>query len=326
MISHEVGLVHVWNRCHACSAAPIVGSRFECQVCPAGPDNSLCQGCHSQYESGQIKHPGPEAREAPAGLHIFREFKGVRPDQIQPWLRVPWSTMAAPNVPHRFVVRPEFRSGRHSFFGSYAFCVVAEDGGNPLVFTALHVLDELARFRGIDCTDSNLRYTGHELPPHITNIQLYDPFARNWMLAEVGTAGGMLVLPNARIGTVEPYSQRDIAAFRAAPPCPFSPLRLAAWSPIVGEPIWLAVPSPGIPERTIQAIVVENTSETFIFRFGVSTQLPRYTSGAPLLNRLGEVVGINAGMGTFNKNKFGHGVHVGSIRRHIGWNEPGPVL
>lgn len=320
MDSPGVELVHVWSRCHACGTAPIVGTRFECQTCPTGPDSDLCQACYLLLQRGQIKHPPPEAREAPHGPHRFRAFEGVPRERVQHWLTVPDAPASAPTVPDRFVVRPEFRSGRESFFGSYAFVVAAEDGGDPLVLMALHILDELARFRGIDCSDSNAAYTGRELPPHVTNVQLYDPFAPNWMLAELGTARGMLLIPNARIGAVEPYSQRDIAAFRAAPSSPFLSLPLARSIPIVGEPIWLAVNhGPGARERTTQAVVVEITDETFVFRFAAPAELPRYTSGAPLLNRLGEVIGVNAGMGTLDKHKLGHGVHVTNIRRHLGW-------
>src|ERR1700757_3179145 len=77
MSSCEVELVHIWNRCHACGATPIVGLRFACQTCPAGADNDLCQACYRLFEQGQIEHPSPEAREAPVGHHVFRVFEGV---------------------------------------------------------------------------------------------------------------------------------------------------------------------------------------------------------------------------------------------------------
>jgi hypothetical protein len=251
---------------------------------------------------------------------VFRPFEGVAREGMLHWLAVPFAAAPAPVVPDRCVVRPEFRSGRDSFFGSYGFIVAAEDGGSPLMLTALHVLDELAKLKGIDCSANNAAYTGRELPPRITAVQLYDPFAPNWMLAELGTARAMLELPEARLCAEEPKSQRDVAAFRVVAPAPFRLARLAATPPIVGEPIWLAANlGRGASGRTILAVVVEITDETLVFRFAPEVSMPTYTSGAPLLNRVGEVLGINIGGGTLDGQTLGHACHVGSIRRHLGW-------
>src|SRR5919201_3732442 len=40
-------LIHIWYRCHNCGMQPIVGQRFECQTCPSGPDNDLCEKCRA---------------------------------------------------------------------------------------------------------------------------------------------------------------------------------------------------------------------------------------------------------------------------------------
>ena len=312
--------IHIWNHCHACGIAPIVGVRFTCQACPAGADNDLCEACYRLFEQGRVKHPPPEARETPADHHLFRAFEGVERQRAAPWLTVPWHSAPSPSVPDRFVVRPEFRSGRESFFGSYGFVIAAEDGGLPLVLTAVHVLDELAKFRGIDCTASNPTYSGHELPAQVSGVRLYDPYAANWVLSELGSAGAMLHLPDARTCTEEPYSQRDVAAFRLLPASRLQPLRLANALPIVGEPVWLAVNrGRDIRERTSPAVVVEATDNTLVFRFIKPITLPPYTSGAPLLNRAGDVVAINVGGGTLDGYKIGHGAHVASLRRHFGW-------
>jgi Trypsin-like peptidase domain len=238
-----------------------------------------------------------------------------------PWLAVPWLEAPSPALADRAVIRPEFQSGRESFFGSYGFVVAGTNSGQQLVLTALHVLDEVAKFRGIDCSPGNTTYTGHELPKHINNVLLYDPFAAKWMLAELGAAADMVPLPNARISAQEPYSQSDIAAFRVSSPTSLRPLQLAELLPGVGDPIWLAAKlEPNAKERTAQAVVVEISPETFVFRFGSTSGTgPLHTSGAPLLNRAGEVVGINVGGGILDGEKLGHGVHVASVRRHLGW-------
>ena len=75
-------LVHIWNRCHACGAAPIIGPRFACQTCPSGADNDLCATCYRLFEQAQIEHPSPDAREAPAGRHLFRDSKALSVNEL----------------------------------------------------------------------------------------------------------------------------------------------------------------------------------------------------------------------------------------------------
>jgi hypothetical protein len=311
-------LVQVWNQCHNCGAAPIIGLCFACQTCPAGTDNDLCEACYRLFERGQIEHPSRQARMVPAGRHVFRAIEGVAREQVLPWLAVPSPAPSAPIVPDRFVVRPEFRSGWDSFLGSYGF-LVTTPAADVLMLTALHVLDELARCRGIECSEANSDYTGRELPQQITGVELYDPFAPNWMLAELGKADTMLALPNARICSIEPYSQKDIAAFRVVNSHTFHPLLLAAAMPLVGEPIWLAVkPARDARERTCEAVVVEGSEEALVFRFAPAATIPPHSSGAPLLNGAGEVVGVNVGGGILDGHKLGHACHVASVRRHLG--------
>jgi hypothetical protein len=311
-------LVHVWNRCHGCDAAPILGTRYECEVCPAGPDNDLCAACHARFRAGQVVHPLAANREAVAGVHTFRAIAGTPRADAAPWLAVPWAPARAPVVPERSVVRPEFRSGRDSYLGSYGFVVAAEDGGRPVLLTALHVLDELIRARGIDATPANANYTGRELPPRVSEVQLYDVFAANWMTAELGLAGEMLVLPLARIPAAEPVSDTDIAAFRVRANASVQALRLAAAPPPVGAPVWVAARGRAA-ERTTPAVVVEATGRTLIVRLAPGVTMPPYGSGSPLLNAAGEVAGILSGGGMLDGQQLGHACHVGNVRTHLGW-------
>jgi len=314
--------VHVWNTCHGCGAAPILGYRFECQTCPDGPDNDLCERCHAAYVAGKLEHPKPGsfsafAEVAPGRRHPFVEFGGAPPDDCVGWSTIPdGGSFTPPVVPNGFVVRPEFSTGRTSFVGSYG-CVVG--GRRTLVLTCLHVMSSLMQNRGIDASAKNAAYTGRELPAVLKGVNLYDVFAANWMMAPLGRAGSMLRLLDARTKEPEPLSNRDLAAFIVDDPSLLSPLPLAPRVPRVGDPIWLAVKSDGgLPQRTIMATVVEHTERTLIFRYvHDGRDIPRFASGAPLLDRAGEVVGINVGLGRFDGRTFGHANHVESIRHHL---------
>jgi hypothetical protein len=301
---------------------PIVGKRYECRTCPEGPDNNLCEACFASFQRGIAKHPAPGSLAEHLNLvrHEFRAFEGKPHENYLHWLNIPQSSCPAPSqLPGPFVVRPEFCSGSDSFFGGYAFVIKAEDGGMPLVLTALHVMDELIKSKGIDCTAENRFYTGHELPRHVKSVNLYDVFATNWMIAELGSASSMLILPDARVSEEEPYSQQDIAAFRANSSLKVTPATLASSPPALGEPLWLLARSEtGAAHRPLQAVVVEVTERTMIFRYQNST-LPRYCSGAPLVNCNGAVVGINVGGGKVSGEVFGHANHATSIRRHLNW-------
>ena len=311
--------VHIWYHCHQCSAQPIAGRRWHCHTCPEGPENDLCDACYQAYRAGTVQHP---PRSSPGfglvpGPHHFEASEGQPAERFQPWLQVPLPpASAAPQVPDRFVVRPEFCSGLSSAFGGYAFAV--REAGRPLVLTALHVMDEMIQKKGIQATAANTSYTGRELPAVLTGVQLYDLFAANWMLAELGRVGPMLVLPAARTGEEEPYSDLDLAAFDATgSSAPLSYGTLAAAPPQVGQPAWLAVSQPGSSQRTLEAVVVEHTERTLVFRYRDPAANPLYSSGAPWLNAAGEVVGINVGGGRLEGQRVGHANHVTSIRRHL---------
>lgn len=306
--------IHFWNKCSHCGIRPIPGIRYYCTTCPAGPDNDFCETCYKAYLNGNIKHPSINTFVENKKSHIFVSSEGKSPEQYDQWIEVTQPNAVLPSVAHGFIVRPEFRCGYDSYFGSHGF--VVESGKGKLLITALHVLDELIKKLSINATSTNEHYTGKELPKHINGINLYDVLEEKWMLYDLGTAGPMLVLPNARTEDEEPYSYRDIAAFFIKENNKIKPGRLASITPDVGEPIWLAAKNSG-NGYTRQAVVVEKTERTFIFRYKDPSIEFRMTSGAPILNKKGEVVGINAGGGFYKGKHFGHANHVENIYRHL---------
>jgi len=313
-------LFHLWNNCNACGMSPIFGKRYECVTCPLGPDSDLCGACHEKVMQGELKHPPPDNRlasDAGGEAHRFRCYEGTPTGEAEPWFHVPHAMLAAPNIADGFVVRPEFCSGFESTFAGYGFVVKAPGFETPLLLTALHVMDEMIKKKGIDMSGGNGAYTGRELPAVLTGVNLYNVYAANWMIASLGEAGPMLVLPEANLDAPEPLSDGDIAAFRVANPQGLAPAELAPGPPRVGQPIWLAAcKGNGATQRAIKAVVVKQDERSLVFRYA-ENKLPPFTSGAPLIDAQGRVVGINVGGGDYREQRFGHANHVANIRRHL---------
>ena len=312
--------VHIWNRCHHCGMNPIIGACFRCETCPIGPDGDLCAACYDGYRAGRVAHPkNSTTNDVPT--HRFARSEGRPQDSIASWLDISSHVHAAslvqepPPLPVGFLVRPEFRFGRESVFGGYGFVTWFADNKRFLL-TALHVMDELIKIKGIDTTYRNTRYTGRELPAHVHSVRLYDVLKNPWMIHELGDAGPMLVLPNARTADDEPFSFRDIAAFHIKSQYLLGGAPLAKKDADPGEPIWLAAAMPD-GSRMRRAVCVEHTPRSFVFRYEEAKEMPKYVSGAPILNRRGEVVGINAGFGRFAGREFGHCNPVSSICAHL---------
>jgi hypothetical protein len=311
-------LIHVWKKCHECDAEPIVGTRFECQTCPAGSDNDLCENCYQKFLDGKLRHPTLRSRGdfVNKERHTFLPCDGRTCEEYFPWLSIPADQRCAPSLTGRFVVRPEFRCGVKSYFGSYAFVAHCNSHAEPLVLTALHVMDELIKCEGVDCSPTNNSYSGEELPKLVSRVILYDVLADQWMFHEIGTARCMLALREARVGVEEPLSYRDIAAFKADPSPYISPCILATHPPCLGEPVWMVARAITGRDSLVPAVVVRVTENMLVFRFS-RVDVPPNTSGAPLINGEGEVVGINVGGGMFESYRFGHANHAGSMRLHL---------
>ncbi len=295
---------------------PIVGMGYRCETCALGPEIDLCGSCYDGYCNGSVVHPGEGAVGGKtSGVHHFARLEGSPGEALTPWLAVRSPhACPAPVVQCGFLVRPEFRFGYESVFGGYAFVVWFH--AHALLVTALHVMDELTKLKGIDSSGGNPQYSGAELPAHVSSVRLYDVLKHQWPLYELGSAESMLVLPNARTADDEPFACRDIAAFRIRSLDLLKVGEFAEQDPSPGDPVWLAAAMPD-GSRTRRAVCVEKTSRTFIFRYEESKELPSHSSGAPILDSDGAVVGINTGLGRYGDYEFGHANPLSSIRHHL---------
>lgn len=245
-----------------------------------------------------------------SGEHRFRKYRGTPASRFREWLETTPDNVEAPAVPNGLVVRPEFTAGRHYCVGGHAF--VMEWAGETLLVTALHVLDELLKKMAIDARQGGAR----ELAESIDGVKCFDVMQEKWMFHDIGTCTRMWFLPNAGLGDEEPYSHRDICIFEVADEGGLKKAVAAPARPAVGEPVWLAVRMRD-GSRARPAVVVESTPETLIFRYSGGQPYYELTSGAPILNRTGEVVGINIGLGRYQGAEFGHANNIDSIRSHL---------
>jgi hypothetical protein len=311
-------LVHPWHRCHGCSAAPITGNRFDCQTCPAGPDNHLCEQCYDKFALGAIRHPvpGSYADRGETGNHEFVQAAGVDVSSMDVWAVAGDVTSVAPPIPSHFLLRPEFVAvdGQVSYGG---FGFAAQVKTRVLILTALHLLDEVIKRSMIDCSAKNALYSGHELGACVRETRFYDALAARWPMAHLATSTSIVAFANARLGDDEPDSHRDIAAFCVKEGTRVNPQSLAPCVPEVGQPVWVIAVAPESKRKQWGAVVVESTAKKFIFRFSRDVDLPKYSSGAPVVDRNGNIVGINAGYGRLAGRSYGHANHVGSIRCHL---------
>jgi hypothetical protein len=306
-------LIHIWSRCHHCGQAPIEGPRYHCETCRVGPETDLCISCYALYSKGRVPHPSA-SDPFRAVRHNFVAIEGAPLDSHVGWLAPPMPNVRPPKLTVGSIVRPEFFYRTASSFGAYASVVAA--GSQALAITGLHVLDEVAKKCGVDTTTENTAYTGEELPRVITRLNLYDALEEKWVFHCLGAADAMLVLPNARSNVEEPLAYRDIAAFVVRNDARVKRMVLARAAPEVGAPVWLAARFGCGPELR-EAVVVEKTAESFVFRFSDRSQGSKYTSGAPILNADGEAVAINIGAGCLEGHRLGHAIHAESIHSHL---------
>ncbi|WP_437475733.1 trypsin-like peptidase domain-containing protein [Sorangium sp. So ce1014] len=217
--------------------------------------------------------------------------------------------MTPPSLPRGAIVRPEFDTAEGRISAGTAFFAAIPGQAGPLGLTAHHLfgtagglerevsateLGQLVRavyFSGIDAGEEGLQ-----------------------------RAGSMVVLPSAGHSQEAGDWSTDVAAFRA--PASFSPraLRLAPRNAAPGEDVWLVAEVLGgtsAGQHLHRARVVHSKPMLLAYQFEDTTLELRATSGAPVVNARGEVVGLQVSGGPDGDVLWGNAHPVESLRAHL---------
>lgn len=231
-----------------------------------------------------------------------------------------------PPVVDGFVLRPVFHTSSGDVLAGTAFGL--DVGGRYVVVTAYHLF-------GPNGGLPSLVPPG-EIPAFVPSATVVDA----WTGARVGDTHAALAIPDARpMGDSAAY---DLALFPMDRPSPVDalsisgkttlrPAILAPAPPRTGDPVWVAAPlvggAPDAP-RVLPAQVVEVNADWVFYRFERADVDLTATSGAPVLDGSGRVVGVHLGGGKVGNELIGSAnplsAHADRVEDALGREVGGP--
>lgn len=193
------------------------------------------------------------------------------------------SSAVEPFIPDNTVLRPSFELTNENFDAGTAFAVELEDEKVSLVLTAYHLFGE----------DGGLeeQIPASELPNVIKRVTFTEAYNDQYC----GECDKVLKIADAK---TNPSVDKDIAAIYYGDKLNANRLKLSSKLPKKGEIVWLAAATLLGPEpRLHKARVTSASDKSLIFEYEESDIVLNATSGAPIINSSGEVVGLNIGGG-----------------------------
>ena len=185
-----------------------------------------------------------------------------------------------PVLEENTILRPTFYMRNTDFCAGTAFAVEMRDEKESLILTALHLFGPDG---GLD-----EQIPSSELTNNIQKVEFTDVYTGDGC----GECTQVLRIPGAEVGS---GVNKDIAAFIYGDNINVPKLRIANKLPKRGEIVWLAASVITAPEDKMlhKAKVRSASNSMLIFVYEDEGINIRATSGAPILNSKGEVVGIN---------------------------------
>lgn len=211
-----------------------------------------------------------------------------------------------PSIDLDAVFRPSFQTAEGQIDAGSAF-LINWPGGRILLITAHHLLGEAGGM--------SREYTGAELPGVVSGVTASSVDDENIEIASTS----MVSLPEAVSSDVD--IRRDLAAFQVADAQGAVVLDLAEAPPEPGDRVYLLAESGDPGSRIFPAVETAKSTTPYLqFAYDDEVEL-KATSGAPLLNSDGKVVGVNIGGDVGKSPVEGHAnsieTFVPMLRKHL---------
>lgn len=201
-------------------------------------------------------------------------------------------TAVEPVLPDNTILRPDFYLQGNNYAAGTAFAVEIPEKNTSLILTALHLFGP----------DGGLeeQIPSSELKDKIQKVVFYDAFTD----AECGETVKVLSIPDAKVSS---QLHTDVAAFYYGDNMSVPKFKISDKLPKKGETVWLAASlvTETNDKKLHRATVKSASKKMLTFEYEDGGIELRATSGAPILNSKGEVVGINIGGYTEGKKVIG---------------------
>jgi hypothetical protein len=189
-----------------------------------------------------------------------------------------------PKIQAQLILNPTYETVDGKFNAGTAFVLKLDDHKEKIILTALHVFGPAGGLRS--------QIKSEELPKFIKNASFIDEFDDSPIKIITKPLG----LVGAKVGGIN--ANRDAAAFevRGESALPF--MTLCSKKPEIGDTVWLVSSLiSGAPrlQKLHEATVVFSDNDVLKFKYKASNIKLTATSGSPIINSDGQVVGLNVG-------------------------------
>lgn len=190
------------------------------------------------------------------------------------------SSPPEPMIPFRSVFEPTFKLEQRNIRVGTAFAAEIGEAKVPVIISAIHLLGPNGGL------DKNI--PSRKIPDVLKSVTLSDAFDSE----PCGIVTKALAIPGARPSSIK----KDVMAFLPDGDADIAPLKISDTIPLPGDTVWLAAPViTGAPpgQKLHRATIVKATASKLVYRYDINSLNLQGSSGAPIIDRNGEVVGIN---------------------------------